>query len=81
VSAVRTGKLLKETVYLVNKNPNGPNTDIYYTMPAGTPVEWRGGTNAGSEDYYGGRTLYWLWLPGEWNVGAELGVDFEWDEA
>jgi hypothetical protein len=75
---VKKGKLLKETVYLIEKNPDGPNTDVYHTMPPGTPVEWRGGTNEGIEHCYGGRTLYWLCLPGEWPVGAELGVDFEW---
>lgn len=95
----RTGRLLTGQMYLLIKNPRGPGTDEGRFAPAGTPITWDSekhverfreqygveytGTNAGHEDSYGGRFLYWIDLPeyGE-GIGAELGVDFEWtDEA
>lgn len=80
---LRTGKLIKSHIYLIIKNPNGPNTDIGHEAPAGTIVHWSGMTNRGSEEYYGGRLLHWIALPEytSQNIGAELGVDFEWDGA
>jgi len=76
----KVGRLIKERLYLVIKNPNGPNTDIGHVAPTGSTVYWTGMTNAGSEEHYGGRLLHWIALPGytTQNIGAELGVDFEW---
>jgi hypothetical protein len=80
--ALRTGKLLRERTYLMIKNPHGPNTDVAKIAPAETPIWWTGGSNAGHEDSYGGRHLHWIDLP-EYghSIGAELGIDFEWDDA
>lgn len=75
----RTGRLLRDRVYLVIKNPRGTNTDVGYTAPVGTPILWTGKTNEGYEDGYGGRTLHWIELPTYGHtIGAELGIDFEW---
>jgi len=85
---IRTGHLIKEKVYLIIKNPYGPNTDVGKTAPAGTKVVWNSnprpdsdGTNAKYLDSYGGVLLHWIDLPeyGE-GIGAELGVDFAWDD-
>ena len=93
---MRTGKLLKEKVYLTHKywDDEGRTHRTNYTAPAGTKVEWdeekwdaadRLGTNAGSEEFYGGRLLHWVDLVHPdgglyGGIGAEAGVDFEWDD-
>lgn len=58
---------------------------VHHIAPAGTPIEWSGGTNAGHEEHYGGTLLYWISLlhPSGTlygTIGAELGADFEWDD-
>jgi hypothetical protein len=75
---LKTGKLLKDKIYLIHKNPNGPNTDFGYTAPAGERIEWEGKTNQESLDSYGGKLFHWITIRGH-VCGAELGVDFEFD--
>lgn len=83
---IHTGKLLKPQVYLTWKHRYDYGTpDQHFTAPAGALVEWDDGkentSNAGYEGYYGGTHLYWIDLPEYGHgIGAELGVDFEWDD-
>jgi hypothetical protein len=79
---MKTGKLIRDKVYLTWKQPNNipGEPDVNYIAPAGSVVIWLGQTNEGSERYYGDRLLYWIDLPEfGFGIGAELGIDFEWD--
>ena len=82
---MRTGTLLRDTVYLTHKHPGGYGSpDRHYYAPAGSRVEWdetkNPATNEGYEDCYGGRKLYWATIVGYGDVGLEEGVDVTWDE-
>lgn len=87
---MRYGTLLRESVYLIHKwyDADGRKHREVHTAPAGTRIEWdedaTPNTNAGYEDAYGDRFLYWINLAhpsgGVYgSIGAEVGVDFEWE--
>lgn len=78
---MRTGTLIRDTVYLIHKwwGDDGTKHRESFTAPVGSRVEWTKGTNEGFEDCYGDRKLYWATIVGYGDVGLEEGVDFVWD--
>ena len=81
----RTGRLKARTLVMTWKMyDNIPGNDRQFYSEAESPVRWNGETNAGHEDFYGGRTLLWTNV---WNeelagwMGKGLSADeVEWDD-
>lgn len=82
----RTGRLKARTLVMTWKMyDNIPGNDRHFYSEAGSPVRWDGvSSNAGYEDFYGGRRLLWTDV---WNeelagwMGRGLAEDkVEWDD-